>query len=371
MTSQLAKFVAVAALLALVAGCGVEDIDTTYGRRGGIEGGSSVNGTAVLADMFVAAGHTVETRSSLSPRLHTADTIVWFPDSFGVPSQNVVYWLEDWLASRSGRTLIVVGRDFDSAPYYWKQIVPTAPADQKAKFEERLQNAQRFATERHSELTDGDECTWYSVDTLSAPQPVRQLSGPWSKGIDPGKVEIEVASILQPPEWAQTLLASGDDILVSRQQLDEWPNSQLILVNNGSFLLNLPLVNHEHRKLAGQLVEAVEPHGKVVFLESGRSGLRIDDKDPAPKMPNGLEVLAIWPMNAILLHLAVLGIIFCFARWPIFGTPIEPVTGSPSDFGQHVDALGELLARSGNREYAERKLQAYRDGGGTGAGPKS
>ena len=78
---------------------------------------------------------------------------------------------------------------------------------------------------------------------------------------------------------AEVLLRSGKDVLVSRRPYDE---SQLIVVANGSFLLNLPLVNHEHRKLAGKLIDAVgSPRKTVVFLESYAGGPPIRDKDPA------------------------------------------------------------------------------------------
>ena len=76
-------------------------------------------------------------------------------------------------------------------------------------------------------------------------------------------------------------------MLVSREWFDE---SQLIVVANGSFLLNLPLVNHEHRKLAGKLIDAVGPPGQtVVFLESFAGGPPISD-DPSGGMPTGAEI---------------------------------------------------------------------------------
>ncbi len=133
---------------------------------------------------------------------------------------------------------------------------------------------------------------------------------------------------------------------------NDWSDngSKLIVVANGSFLLNEPLVNHEHRKLAGKLIESVgdEP-GRLVFLESGPGGPPVDP-------PGGGSALArlfgAWPLNVILLHLAVLGIIFCFARWPIFGRPTNPPAESTSDFGKHVDAVSELLRRSHDRAYA-------------------
>ena len=110
-------------VLFFCAGCG-EQIETSYGHRSGMDGALSVNGTAVLAEMFERAGHSVYSRYWLSPGLwNRADCIVWFPDDFRPPNDKVRLWLEAWLADRSGRTLVYVGRDFDAAPCYWEKAV--------------------------------------------------------------------------------------------------------------------------------------------------------------------------------------------------------------------------------------------------------
>ena len=68
------------------------------------------------------------------------------------------------------------------------------------------------------------------------------------------------------------LLGDGKTTLVSRVTKPAWGDGQVIVVTNGSFLLNLPLVNHEHRKLAGHLIRECVPGTKVAFLESGPGG---------------------------------------------------------------------------------------------------
>ena len=69
-------------------------------------------------------------------------------------------------------------------------------------------------------------------------------------------------------------------------------------------------------------------------------------------MSTGLEILYVWPINVVLLHLAVLGIIFCFARFPIFGTPRQAAAVSTSDFGLH--------AIKGRRDASIAKLEQRR-----------
>jgi hypothetical protein len=53
------------------------------------------------------------------------------------------------------------------------------------------------------------------------------------------------------------------------------------------------------------------------------------------------------------------GIIFCFARWPIFGRPRTEPPAPLSDFGEHVSSLGELLSMAGNKELAWQRIQQY------------
>jgi hypothetical protein len=66
-------------------------------------------------------------------------------------------------------------------------------------------------------------------------------------------------------------------------------------------------------------------------------------------------------LNAILVHMSVLGIVFCLARFPIFGRPRELPSEASADFGKHVGALGDLLSRSQDRNYALTRLMQYRE----------
>lgn len=156
-----------------------------------------------------------------------------------------------------------------------------------------------------------------------------------------------------PKEHAKTLLAVDDQAFAWRKTREVWDDSQLIVVANGSFLLNVPLVNHQHRILAEKLIAQVGPPDRVVFLESGPGGPPVE-----PRMGDSAlwRLFKAWPVGAILLQFAVLGIIFCFARWPIFGRPQVPAMESTSDFGKHVDAVSRLLQRTKDRNYALEKL---------------
>jgi hypothetical protein len=230
----------------------------------------------------------------------------------------------------------------------------------------RRDEAEDAFAQARSSVLDGESCKWFTVKSLLKPRQITTLAGPWSAGVDAKKSDLRLYSTYQFDTGDEVMLASGADTLAARRlfySAQSWggstPHNQLIVVTNGSFLLNLQLVNHEHRKLAAHLIDELPASSRVVFLESGPGGPTIRDAEPAPHPPNGLEVFAIWPLGIVLLHVAALGLVFCFARIPIFGVPRDPREVSLSDFGKHVSAFGELLHLTRDRSYAQSRLEHY------------
>jgi hypothetical protein len=368
--SQISDFrfaILLACCVLLLAGC-AEEIDTVYGKRRGIGAEESVNGTAVLARMFEQAGHQVRSWQWLSPRLRdNSDTIVWCPDDFSGPDLERREWLAEWLLGQQGRTLIYVGRDFDAAPRYWDQIQAGAPANQLPELKRREAWARSEFQTRRAMLKDGEDCSWFTIRN-GPHRTVGTLTGDpaWLHGVDPAKVEIELYSTVVPPLPSgeiDVLLQSGSDIIAWRQTIG---GSKLIVIVNSSFLTNLPLLNHEHRKLADHLIREVGPPGEVVFLESGAGGPTILEKDPGINLPTGPTG---WPLDYILLLFALTGLAFLFSQYPIFGTPRDTPKKHSADFGLHVLALGELLQQTGDEKYAQTKLQHYQQSVRNAANP--
>jgi hypothetical protein len=350
-----------AALVLLFSGCAQPELDTFYGRRDGWPGGASINGTAVLAEMFQQGGWKVISRYSLTPGIsRQADCIVWFPDDVDPPSEKVRGWLEKWLAAKSGRTLVYVLRDFDAEPQYWRAIEPQAPAAQKELIRQQRKAAEQAVQENHKALALADEYPWFSFDVWDSPRPVHRLSGVrrWMQGIDRKATAIELGCQFDLPFAAEVLLKGDDNPLVASIP---YADSRILAVANGSFLLNLPLVNHEHRKLAQKLIDEVGSGGTVAMLESGHHGPLIRDSDPSLDAPTGLGIFLIWPLNWILLHLSAVGILFCLARWPIFGRPQPLASEALSDFGKHITALAQLMQQSGDAAFARSRLQQWRE----------
>ncbi len=382
-TSPVWRYVAIAGGVLLLLGIYLlitrarqETLPEVYGKRRGVNATESVNGTSVLAGMFNQAGHKVRTITRLSPKAENFETIVWFPNDFKPPTKEQREWFDGWLSRGTGRTLIYVGRDYDAATEYWNDVQANAPPDQVEELQRRAATARSEYAKERAAMPEKEMAEWFTVRRGEGRHEAKSLTGPWAEGVDTSQVEIPVSGTLEPPKegdaaagsstemvsQVETLLASDRDTLATRITGYEYGDGQIIVVTNGSFVLNYPLVNHEHRKLAACLVSEAGP-GDVAFLESGEDGPDILDKEPDSSIPSGLELIKIWPLNVILLHLTMLGIVYCIARWPIFGRPKQLESDGTADFGKHITALGELLQKTKDSAYAHARLQHYRTQG--------
>ena len=409
-------------LVVFATGCSNTTIETEYAKRSGTSS-DSVNGTAVFAKMFSDAGFTVRGWKRLSPRLEESKVIVWAPDSYALPSAEERQFLEDWLSHGPGRTLIYVGRDFDASIPYWDWVLkqPDLPGDQVAEVARRLSSAKSDHDADRMAMPQGASCPWFVARRDAPAVNPSKLNGPWSAQIDSTKAELEVRGRLEAPtrqevedlytdaiaeasdsdeaatedeveapdgqespnivENVKALLDETeqevyywDDVPDSEVLLDvdgaamirrltsySWGDSQILVVTNGSFLLNLPLVNHEHRKLAGRMIDACGYPGNAYFIESGRGGVPVFQIDPSEQMATGWEMFMFWPTGVVWWHLSILGIIFCFCVLPIFGRPRTWDEAGAADFGKHVRALGALMKQTGQHAYATERLREYQE----------
>lgn len=352
-------------LMLVICGCMNPELESYYGRHEIPGVSASVNGTDVLAGMFTETGNNVSFRRALvTAEMELVDTIVWFPNDYAAPKSEACEWFDDWLYESPGRTLVYVGRDFDAAPLYWKHMKGRVGPDQRRAYQLRELKAKVGAL-RPTDLTiEQLECDWFAYEQ-GPTREVTTLVGPWAAGVDPAKTEIQLSTKMTPLH-SERLLTSRGDWLVARYALPYWEGSQILLVANGSFLLNLPLVNHENRKLAGKLIAAAGEPRRVVFLESGPGGPPID---PVSTDNSLWTLFGAWPLNAILLQLAVAGVIFCFASWPIFGRPKRPPPEPTSDFAKHVEAVGRLLAGTKDRAFALERVSHVEQSHATASQP--
>ncbi|NLX53587.1 MAG: hypothetical protein GXY58_00560 [Planctomycetaceae bacterium] len=384
MSAAVARAMSLAIIL-LAAGAGCRDpeqLETAYGHQRGTAG-RSVNGTSVLATLFEEADCQVSTWRRLASDLQQCDVIVWAPDDFGPPGTEVQQYFEQWLRSPTRKTLVYIGRDYNAEPHYWQAVSAGAPAAERIEIMRRL--ARATAQHEQDRLAMPAEATieWFTVRRDCPRQQATHLQGPWSAGVDAATTSIHTQGQLQVPTrqellalrpdspqtadevldyetpYYETLLSAGPTVLVSRIRKPGWGHSQVIVITNGSFLLNLPLVNHAHRKLAGHLIRTCGSGSAVGFLESGPGDPMVSDQAPLPAWSRATRERVL-----LAAHWCVLGLVYCFCVYPIFGRPRtvadETVPDAhPAAFVQHVDALGELLQRTGDAQFAQRQVEHY------------
>ena len=246
-----------------------------------------------------------------------------------------------------------------------------APPDEQLETRRRLARRRTDHARERSGYLSREDCGWFRLDRTQATRIAKSLEGTWSQGIDASKAEIVLTSRVCPSDELDgddvrrgqqaefhRLLTSDDDVLVAEYTKKHWRGSNVIVVANGSWLLNLPLLNHEHRKLASRLIdECGDGKSRVVFLESGPSGPTLASNEP--NRHHGLTAFTVWPVNCILIHLCLLGTILCFCVFPIFGRPREWREDLRSDFGKHIEALGQLMYKTSDREYAKQRREHF------------
>ena len=150
----------------------------------------------------------------------------------------------------------------------------------------------------------------------------------------------ELADVFETSDW---------------KQLVEELQGQVLFCLNGSFLLNLGMIPGGNRELARVLVEQCGEAGHVAVIDPDPWRVRVWNTEPEGRhIPPRSE-----PVSTILDHVAVLGVAICFAFFPIFGRPRRHVQPPASDFGEHIDAVAILMAKTRDTEYARRQVDAY------------
>ena len=161
------------------------------------------------------------------------------------------------------------------------------------------------------------------------------------------------------PENVSVLLAGGDGTpLVMKLTSSRYADSQILTLVNAAPLLNGSLVRPHFREVARRLIDSIQPAKRIALLPFNQQGILVSDLEDEDEIA-GLSVLTVWPMNIVVAHLAFLGILICLALFPILGRPQGLRRLSLSDFGQHAEAVGRMLQRTGDSSYATRIIAEY------------
>ncbi len=342
-------------VVALARGLGnAHALETGYGSMLG----SSVNGTGAFAGLLRNQGHTVRSAWRLTDELAGwADVIVRFAFAPGPPDREEARWYDDWLQNRPGRALIYVVRDYDAEADYWNLVLDQlsgSPDEERRKQAEanrdRAGNWVSRLPTREEQPADPE--MWFAVGRAAdPPRRCQTLRGPWAKEVDEASAGLTVHEPLAGR--GEALLTGDGDVLALDWELDG--GSTVLAIANGSFLLNLPLVNPARRPLAERTVEWIGPKRRRVAFVEGPLSLGAE----APPTLIDL-VVRIRTFRWVALHLGLFGLLACLARAPRLGRPSPEVLSDAPRPAAHAEAVGVLLERSGGSATARDLLESYR-----------
>jgi len=353
-------------LLSIASGCG-GDLSTEYARSKGRSGTHSINGLATLRQSFEKEAWNSRDLHRLNDRLQSLDALVWTPTLHKADESQAVDWLQQWLLERP-RTLIYVLPDMGSEQAYWDSARELAPADQRMEYRRRSARALSRAM------------TQWSAGAIDPLDDSLLIERPWFRsqrrvGMSPGWEIIARDNLSSGEVWQyEPLLETADGAaLVMRISRDDWAGdaslhsdsgaSQILVVAGGSLLTNLALTTSTGQEVARTLLvqsAAIAPSEarRIGFLRSGPEGVAVSDSDEPPAH-SGMELLTVWPLSLITMHLALIAIVACLSVLPIFGRPRRVKERSPSDFADHIRAVAALMHRTGGEAYAASRISDY------------
>jgi len=336
-----------------VSGCG-SDLDATYGKGRG----TSLNGTSVLTRMLRESGHEVRTAIRLNDELAGwAEGIVRFAPYPGPPARDEAAWYGHWLAAGPDRWLIYVVRDFDTVAEYWKSVrddlTDSSGASRRAEAEQKHNAASDWVAKLppKSKLTaDLDE--WFACETAwNPPRVCAKLAGPWAAGIDAAAAGLTVHEPLKTAHGLILLEGDGKPLVIDRVI----GHGRVLIIANGSFLLNEAVVNQARRPLAELVIQWAAREAKPVALVEGAFVLGGD-----AAMPTIWDLLHRVPsLRWVAIQLGLAALLASLARAPRLGRPRpDPPSGADRP-AEHALALGALLARAKAAPEARELLDHY------------
>ena len=195
---------------------------------------------------------------------------------------------------------------------------------------------------------------WFAVGrAVDPPRTCKNLGGPWAEDVDAASAGLIIHEPLEAGR--NSVLLTGDrQVLVLEWAVDR--QSRVLAIANGSFLLNLPLVNHARRPLAERVVDWIgEEPRRVAFVEGP---LLLGGPESPPTLID--LIVRIRTFRWVALHLGLFGLLACLARAPRLGRPIPDPPSDADRPAAHAEAVGTLLERSRGEATAKELLETYR-----------
>jgi hypothetical protein len=353
-SGQVAAIVLAAGAAVCSGGCAAGP-DTRYG----MSRGTSLNGTSAFAAVLRDRGYDVHAAIHLNDDLaEWADGIVRFATYPGRPQKEEAEWYRNWLAADRDHWLIYVVRDFDAEPEYWKELEeqlsdPTQEESRLEAQEKRLESADWISRLPKQAAKAAPSEQWFECDSAITPPTVcTKLGGPWAEGIDARAAALPVHEPLKSDKRCILLEGDGKPLVADKSLIGA---GRILVIANGSFLLNGALVNMARWPLVERVADWPEGDGRQVALADGSFLMENEDEQTIWAL-----FMRVPALRWVAIQLGLAGLIAALARAPRLGRPRpDPASGADRP-AAHAEALGALLARAGAAADAHDLLDRYR-----------
>lgn len=151
----------------------------------------------------------------------------------------------------------------------------------------------------------------------------------------------------------------GEPLVYRLTSSELYGDGQIIIVANGVPMLNGTLVKPQFSQVGERIVELANSPKRVALVAYDDTGIQISSIEEMDSRGLGLEMLVEWPLSAITIPACLAGIILCISLLPILGRPQQVPTESTSDFGLHVDAVGQMMYDSKDQSFAANAVAEY------------
>ena len=334
-----------------ISGCS-KPLETTYATARG----ESINGISTFIELLKNSNHSVDLWPGISPQMQWKyETLIVFHASFGEVPEKVLRDTRDLMLIGDIETLIFVVRDSDMAVDYWRQI-----SDQKERSASEVEDALTsyrqlradFGMKVKNEFSKKAD-NWYGLkrtdrtsDLFEKPIHCETFEGPvtvtarWS-----------LNRRLETSEAATTIWSSGDDPLLT---MEDTEFGTIFVVGSATPFLNGGLVDPGNRQLTSEFLQLI-PSSDRVALATSSNWVDLS----RPEAPSLLTFMKVHPNGWVFGQGIAALLMFCWWKYPIFGRPKQTVSMESARFGRHVEALGKLLWRTRDVDYARGRIREW------------
>ncbi len=148
-------------------------------------------------------------------------------------------------------------------------------------------------------------------------------------------------------------------LVYSLRHADFYQDNEIVIVANGAPFLNGSLIEPLHQRVGELVINRCLPAKRVALVEIGESGILISHIQSESDGTLASQLLTLWPLSAVTMHAALLGLVAFMVLLPILGRPQKLPSRSVTDFGLHIEALGRMLASTRDLKYGREIIKNY------------